>query len=140
MHQTSRKESSLCCHLFHCIYRGLVSLKQNSFLPGYRCSSTSCNLNFSLLKRIPKSARIAVANKLSEIIEECVKTNEEVAWHKLMTFSYYALRVTNKSSKSLSSVVKKNLNNSVDPLSDEFVVKPTSNLKSIIKSKIYKSI
>lgn len=44
-----------------------------------------------ILKRIPKSARIAVANKLSEIIEECVKTNEVSTWQQLMTFSYYAL-------------------------------------------------
>lgn len=89
-----------------------------------------------ILKRIPKSARIAVANKLSEIIEECVKTNNISAWQKLMTFSYYALRVMNKSSKSLSSLVKKNLINSENPLNDENVKKPTSNLKSLIEAKI----
>lgn len=93
-------------------------------------------LNVKILKRISKSARIAVANKLSEIIEECVKTNELTAWQKLMTFSYYALRVTKKSSKSLSSIVKKNLTNSENPLNDILVEKPTSNLKSIIEAKI----
>lgn len=91
-------------------------------------------LSVRILKRIPRSARVAVANKLSEIIEECVKTNELTIWQKLMTFNYYALRVS--TSKSLSSVVKKNLNSSDDPLKDFSIEKQTSNLNSIIEAKI----
>lgn len=45
-----------------------------------------------------------------------------------MTSSYYALRITKKSSKSLSSVVKKNVTNFEDPLKDELMVNPISNL------------
>lgn len=110
--------------------------KKEDVSMSFRDKLCKLRMKVRILKRIPKSARIAVANNLNEIIEECVKTNEVAAWQKLMTFSYYALRVTKKSSKSLSSVVKKNLTNSENPLNDVLVVKPTSNLKSIIEAKI----
>lgn len=82
---------------------------------------TLCNLRRKtrILKRIPRGARTLAAKKLCEIIDGSVRINDEKSWKKLMTFSYYALRVPKKSSKSLVTIVKKNLSNLENPFVEE---------------------
>lgn len=53
-----------------------------------------------------------------------------------MTFSYFALRVPKKSSKSIVTIVKKNLTNLENPFVEEDLPSRVSDLKSRIESKI----
>jgi hypothetical protein len=65
-----------------------------------------------ILNRIPKGARIAVADELSNILISCINDNSLVKWLRLLIFPYCVLRVPEKSLKktqSLSSAVKINL-------------------------------
>lgn len=50
-----------------------------------------------MLKHIPKGARASAAGKLNQLIEKCVDSNDTTDWHNLLTFSYRALRVPDRS-------------------------------------------
>jgi hypothetical protein len=66
----------------------------------------------SILNGIPKGARIAVADELSNILISYINDNSLVKWFRLLIFPYCVLRVPKKSLKktqSLSSAVKINL-------------------------------
>jgi hypothetical protein len=66
---------------------------------------------YPVLKRIPKGARISVANKLSSVINACVNLNTMNAWEELFLFSYRILNISTKNlkDKSLTSKVKENI-------------------------------
>lgn len=84
------------------------SLKSNS-IQNFKERLCSLRQNIRILKRIPKGARYVAANKLSQLIEICLRKNDLTSWQDLMFFSYYALQVPKKSSTSLARVVKKNI-------------------------------
>jgi hypothetical protein len=66
---------------------------------------------YPVLERIPKGARISVANKLSSVINACVNLNTMNAWEELFLFSYRILNISTKNlkDKSLTSKVKENI-------------------------------
>lgn len=70
-----------------------------------------CKLNIRVLKRVPRGARMAAANKLSKCVEEClVNPNLSTNWKNLLTFAYTALRVPDKvKNVSLATMVKRNI-------------------------------
>lgn len=72
-----------------------------------------CKRNIRVLKRIPRGARMIAANKLAKCIEDCLAqplVNEH--WEKLITFTYAALRVPEKTKNvSLTTLVKRNIDN-----------------------------
>ncbi|KAF2904656.1 hypothetical protein ILUMI_01519, partial [Ignelater luminosus] len=96
--------------------------------------------NISVLKRIPKSARIQVARKLSSIIDSSVNNNDETCWENLLTFAYVALRVPSRKSttKSLSHEVKKNIEiwNRPDNFQYKSKVDETTNLRNRVEMKV----
>ena len=71
-----------------------------------------------ILKRIPKAARSPSAFALSSAINACLKDNSYSSWVNLLTFSYKTFNLSSAAGKkksSLSSQIKKNLNNSNCP-------------------------
>lgn len=55
-----------------------------------------------VLKRIPRGARLSVAQKFVNCLEECIKNNNFTSWKNLLTFAYSTLHVYNNKSKSIS--------------------------------------
>ncbi|CAG9135278.1 unnamed protein product [Plutella xylostella] len=80
--------------------------------------------NVRVLKHVPKGARCLAANKLSQIMEKCVQTNNSEDWYELLTFSFTSLRVPSSDDRkqSLTSKVKKNINdgNSINLSASDF--------------------
>ena len=66
-----------------------------------------------VIKRIPKGARISVAEELNILLEKCVKENSPRSWVNLFIFPYAVLKVPDKSRKNrsltLTSIIKSNL-------------------------------
>lgn len=94
--------------------------------------------NIRILKRIPKGARSTAAFRLAQTIEECTTKNDFKSWETLITFSYAAFKIPEKSNKSLSHVVKKNIASlSIDDMIPR-IAKPSSaaSLAKRIESKI----
>lgn len=60
-----------------------------------------------LIKRIPRSARSSVANKLASVIKKCVSCNTEESWEELFLFAYRILHVTKKKQKDIISLSQK---------------------------------
>jgi hypothetical protein len=89
--------------------------------------------NVPVLKRIPKGARISVANKLSSVINACVNLNTMNAWEELFLFSYRILNISTKNlkDKSLTSKVKENISHYEVP--NTFIKKKNS------KFSVYKT-
>lgn len=69
--------------------------------------------NVRVLKHIPKGARNLAAGKLSSLIEACVRNNEVDEWFALLSFSYTALKLPERSDSdkgtSLTTKVKQNI-------------------------------
>jgi len=67
--------------------------------------------NVRLLKRIPRGARVSPANRLSQIIEECLShPQSDKNWIDLLTFAYTSLQVPDRSANvSLDTLVKRNI-------------------------------
>lgn len=63
-----------------------------------------------MLHRIPKGARRAAADKLSELIDTCISKNDFTSWTPLFMFSYTTLfKPVKNSETSLTTAVKKNI-------------------------------
>jgi hypothetical protein len=76
----------------------------------------ACKQKIHTLRRIPKGARYSSADKLSSVINNCVKTNSAVAWENLLLFSYKAFNINESNSKNLTSKIKLNISNFNNPL------------------------
>jgi hypothetical protein len=120
------------CLIYYKFFRGTNGLKHHTrIMHGSNLNGSNLNpsVDFSdpstivglisklrtstpILNRIPKGARIAVADELSNILISCINDNSLVKWLRLLIFPYCVLRVPEKSLKktqSLSSAVKINL-------------------------------
>lgn len=51
------------------------------------------------LRRVPRGARMAVANCLTKLLKEVVESGEEDSWRKLLLFTYATLAVPEKADK-----------------------------------------
>lgn len=96
IHQKHIKGKLVLRFIFHAYIQTKVSiqlLEHKKIVMKIKDKLCKLKKNVRILKRIPKGARIAVANKLSEAIQDCVQLNDLKAWQKLMVFCYYALRI-----------------------------------------------
>lgn len=80
--------------------------------------------NIRVLKRVPKGARIAAAQKLSQLMDSCI-SNTTSAWMNLLLFSYTCLQVPEKST-NLTQAVKDNIKQFEVP----------RNVKNKVKSRV----
>ena len=96
----------------------------------------SCKKDILVLRRIPKGARYFAAEKLAQVIDNCMSQNTIESWHSLLSFAYIAFRVPANSSRfgkfnrpttSLVSTIKNNLKN--------FTLLPSSSRKNYTYSK-----
>lgn len=72
-----------------------------------------CNLKkkVKILRRLPKAARGSAAIKLASILDDCRIQNSYKSWRDVFTYSYLYLCIPEcGNTKSLSTVVKKNIN------------------------------
>ncbi|XP_047992700.1 uncharacterized protein LOC125231302 [Leguminivora glycinivorella] len=91
-----------------------------------------------VLRHIPKGARSLAAGKLCDVINEALRTNETEDWLALLSFSFSALRVPeSRSNKSLTSLVKENIENSELFLPDGCVGHKSSSKYRAIEAKVY---
>jgi hypothetical protein len=73
--------------------------------------------NVCILRRIPRGARISVANKLNKVISDCVSLKNFSAWEDLFLFTFRVLHIPSKNAKgngSLTTTVKKNAESNTD--------------------------
>ena len=61
-----------------------------------------CHHSLRVLNRIPKGAVIPVADALQRLIREALDRGSEIAWGRLLSFSYWGARVIRRSETSLA--------------------------------------
>lgn len=63
------------------------------------------------LRRCPKGARQDVANCLTNVVNQCVRMNDEHSWNRLLLFPYATLKIPNKNENvtNLTSYVRGNV-------------------------------
>ncbi|KAJ2952400.1 hypothetical protein O0L34_g6708 [Tuta absoluta] len=90
--------------------------------------------NISVVKRIPRGARFAVASALSKCIDSVVLKNDGAGWEDLLTFAYRTLHVNNDGlSGSLTKKIKANCA-SPSSLDDFDLVSKRPNNSNVLKS------
>lgn len=125
--QISQNSSKIQCNLCGNFYMGCKGLKQhltmkhkeensknstsiidieyfNNFLQSLKSSTP-------IIKRIPKGARMCLAEELTSILDKCVTENSTRTWINMFLFPYATLKVQEKSNKSssLTTLIKNNL-------------------------------
>lgn len=77
-----------------------------------------CRHRLRVLNRIPKGAVITVADALQRLIRNALNNNSELAWGKLMSFSYWGLGCPGEAGKarqvSLTSLVRQQVSRFMD--------------------------
>lgn len=83
--------------------------------------------NFSIIRRIPRGARISVAQSLSNTIStNTIHQNSFDSWEKLLTFSYTILHI-NKDKYTRGSLTQKIKNNCINiPTPNQFHQHPNN--------------
>lgn len=79
---------------------------------------SKCRQTIPTLKRVPRGARISVAQKLKNYLDNCVTSNTLQNWFNLFNFSYSILHVNNstgKKRKNTTNAIKVNCSNSPNP-------------------------
>ncbi|XP_063617938.1 uncharacterized protein LOC134790882 [Cydia splendana] len=72
--------------------------------------------NVSIVKRIPRGARISVASHLSHLINKCTENNTTADWHNLLLFPYHTLHAQDDDpSICLTQKIKNNCINNPPP-------------------------
>lgn len=90
-----------------------------------------------VVKRIPRGARITVAQHLSKLIKNILQQNSESAWEQLFLFPYKILHSNNYRSGSLTSNLKNNCINAIDVDSNHLPkFKNTYNIFKVIEAKV----
>jgi hypothetical protein len=93
--------------------------------------------NVSVVKRIPRGARISVAAHLSQLIDNCTEQNNITDWHKLFLFPYNILHVEEDGSKvSLTQKIKNNCTNYPGPPQLKHNITSSFNRQRNIEAKI----
>jgi hypothetical protein len=120
-------------HNSRCHKESFVNISPVEECKSFQERIANFKFNVPVLKRIPKGARISVANKLSSVINACVNLNTMNAWEELFLFSYRILNISNKNlkNKSLTSKVKENISHYEGPYT--FIKKKNS------KFSVYKT-
>jgi hypothetical protein len=96
------------CKVLHC------SIDKSSFLDKIKDLTNRVRV----LKRIPKGARIIVAEELEKVIRLVISKNDIASWENLLTFPYKYLFVPDRSSVkkvSLATLVKRNFISDTEP-------------------------
>lgn len=73
-----------------------------------------CKNNIPVVKRIPRGARLSVADSLRRVIDRVVAEGTVNSWEDLFTFSFKILHVT-KNDKNSLSLTQKIKNNCLNP-------------------------
>jgi hypothetical protein len=100
---------------------------------------SSFKFSLPIIKRIPRGARISVAQKLTEDLKTVLRVNSPQAWQHLLTFPYRILHVPKSSSSraSLTSRIKQNCNNPHNVLdSDDAIFSKKHSIYRTIENKV----
>ncbi|XP_063530411.1 uncharacterized protein LOC134750921 [Cydia strobilella] len=94
--------------------------------------------NVPVVKRVPRGARITVANHLSGLIIKCVENNQIDDWHNLFLFSFKTLHAKKDKTISLTQKIKNNcVSNTIPHISrPSGCASSTFNRTKLIESKI----
>lgn len=101
---------------------------------------TKCKSEVKVTKRIPRGARVCVAQKLTSVINRCVEENSTKAWQDLFLFPYRILNTTDKKKdkSSFTSKIKGNVsNNNANPITSNSFNRGNYNASKIIESKVF---
>lgn len=91
--------------------------------------------NVPVLRRIPKGARYAVADKLCAVVKHCIDRNSLEAWTQLFLFSYIVLTSDKDKRKTLTTKIKNNVSSFNLTIKERKKNSPAS-LSQIIQAKV----
>lgn len=125
-----KNTGGLKCHITR-IHKG-YTIETDSENSSFLEKITTFKNSFPVIRRIPRGARIQVAQSVSNSIDKILTDNSSQSWQNFLTISYKILNINKSSKKSVTHQIKENCSK-ISPQPQPINFQPISMIRKIAR-------